>query len=112
MQFRAGSRDGIRDAMCTIDVCVISYSIGSILENIPTMQYAIYLLCWTGFRRLCGILSFQIVGGVLERALLQVTIDNLIREYRWFFGEILWFDFDGNRHRSLRGWRRDFRWHL
>ncbi|OQE23930.1 hypothetical protein PENSTE_c008G09257 [Penicillium steckii] len=112
VQFRARSLDGIRDATCDIDVCVISHPIGTILENIPTMQYAIYLLCWTGFRRLCGTLSFRTVGDVLERAPLEVTIDNLIRKYQYFSGIPSWYGYDGSKYQSPRGWRRDFRWRL
>lgn len=76
------------------------------------MQYALYLLCWTGCRRLCGTLSFQTVSGVMERATLEVKIDNLIREYEYFSGKPLWYGYDGNRYQAPRGWRRDFEWHL
>lgn len=101
--------------MCEVDICVISHPIGPILENIPTMQYALYLLCWTGFRRLCGTLSFQTVRGVLERAPLEVQIDNLVREYEYFSGKPLWYGYDGDRYQEYqtpRGWRRDFKWRL
>lgn len=120
VQFRALSLEDIRDPDCEVDVCVISHPDGPTSESIPTMQYALYYLCWTGFRRLCGTMSCQntAIRSVSERAPLQVRIGNLIRDYVYFSGEPCWYMYnpddmygsDEQEYPTPRGWRRLFEW--
>lgn len=115
MQFRAESLDDIKSPDCRVDVCVLSHPGQRNPENMPTMQFALYCLAWTGFRRLCATMSYQdtTVSGVSERAPLEVRIGNLFRDYVYFSGEPCWYMYDSDdetEYQTPRGWKRLFEW--
>ncbi|KAK4095890.1 hypothetical protein N658DRAFT_534396, partial [Parathielavia hyrcaniae] len=84
VQFRAASRDLIRNENCIVDCCVIPRE--PVYFEQCTIQYALYRLAWRGWMRL----SATLLDRNDTRQSLDVALNGIPRTYEWFSGRPVW----------------------
>ena len=99
LQFKASSRNDIKEANCRVDCCILPRS--SAVPGVCNARYGLYRLVWRGWMRLAAVASQHI----------PVSLNGWEREFRYWSGRPTWINEINRRVKELDhpdGYRRIF----